>query len=70
MKLPHDHELKFLTDAAMYLALKHEAEADDRALGGLLRHICHLYLQQKAYAAHAQDSSPKSGLIPPDHDLD
>ena len=59
----HDHEIKFLDTAAAYLALKRQAEREDRSLGSLLRHIVHVYLHDAACAEQRADASerPDSG---------
>lgn len=61
-RAPQDHEIKFLVDAATYLALRHEAEADDRSVGGLLRHLVHSYLSQRARASE----QPEPGQTRPE----
>lgn len=55
----HDHEIKFLDTAAAYLALKRQAEREDRSLGSLLRHIVHSYLQDVACAEQRADASTR-----------
>lgn len=59
--MSHDHEIKFMTDAATYLALRHEAEADDRSLSGLLRHIVALYLHRRATLEADASNRPEPG---------
>ncbi len=46
----NDHEVKFLADAELYVALKHLAEADDRSLSDYLRHLARVHVRQQASA--------------------
>ncbi len=53
----HDHEIKLWTDSATWLALKREAEADDRSLNGCINHILKCHLRQQASAWDRRDAS-------------
>lgn len=66
----HDHEIKLWTDSATWLALKREAEADDRSLNGCINHILKGHLRQQASAWNRQDASEltKDGLFQGDAD--
>lgn len=59
--MTNDHEIKSMADAAMYLALRHEAQADDRTMGGLLRHIVALYLHRRATLEAEASERPEPG---------
>ncbi len=61
MRASHDHEIKYLDTAAAYLALKRQAEHEDRSVGSLLRHIVHDYLHTAACAEQRAESSHESG---------
>jgi len=61
----NDHEIKFLADAELYLALKHLAEADDRSLSDYLRHLarCHVREQVSGMNRRSSSDGTESGLF-------
>lgn len=57
----NDHEMKFWCDSSLYIALKHLAEADDRATGEYIRHVLKCHVRQLSeYDRRA--NSPELGM--------
>jgi len=55
----NDHEIKFLADAELYLALKHLAEADDRSLSDYLRHMARCHVREQVSDMNRRSSTDR-----------
>lgn len=54
MKLPLDHDVRVWLDASTWLAIKHEADLDDRSMSEWIRHCCIMRLRQLSLSAQAE----------------
>lgn len=61
MRPRNDHEIKFMGDAALYLALKGLAENDDRSFSDYLRHVLKCHVRDVVSAQEHHQSTPNLG---------
>lgn len=62
MRARNDHEIKFMGDAPLYLALKSLADEDDRSLSDYLRHVLKRHVRDAVSTHVHRQSSPNFGL--------
>ncbi len=58
----NDHEIKFMGDAELYLALKGLADEDDRSFSDYLRHVLKCHVRQVVSAQDRRQAMPNLGI--------
>jgi hypothetical protein len=59
----NDHEIKFMGDAELYLALKSLADDDDRSFSDYLRHVLKEHVRAVVSASHPPLTSTPAAPI-------